>query len=218
MEDASFSGVELIVVSDTLLSSGQVCTKQGKCAFVIRAWKVKSQVYLCCRRVSISLFFLLLFCDMFEKHDSKPPQKTIAIKETTTTWCTGGLSTNVYKMCSFISTIPSVCLCMWTYTNTNALISQTVFSAFRGRDLQTAEWQENNEVLLSSNEEVLPGSRVTLDGSWEGRNGRRRWANLWFHQKNVHVKCVGGWGRIWNPTSVIPHAPVLHVWLWGFCF
>lgn len=49
---------------------------------------------------------------------------------------------------------------------------------------------------LSSNEEVLPGSRVMLDGSWEGRDGRRRWVNLWFHQKNVHVECVGDWERI----------------------
>lgn len=117
-----------------------------------------------------------------------------------------------------ILSIHGVSLCIWTYTNTNALKNQTSFSPFRGRGLQTdaVNGRKTMKCFLSSNKEVLPGSRVMLDGSWEGRDGRRRWANLWFHQKNVHVKCVGGWGRIWNHTSVIPHAPVLHVWLWGF--
>lgn len=64
-----------------------------------------------------------------------------------------------------------------------------------------------------------PMKRCCQAAEWRwmgaGRGGRRR-ANLWFHQKNVYVKCVGGWGRIWNHTSVIPHAPALHLWLWGF--
>lgn len=68
--------VKLVVMSDTLLICGQVCTKQGKCAVVIRAWKVKSQICLCSRWVSIILlFFLLLLYDMFERYVSKPPKE-----------------------------------------------------------------------------------------------------------------------------------------------
>lgn len=49
--------VKLAVMSDTLLMRGQVCAKWAMCELVIRDRKVKSQICLCSRRVSIVLSF-----------------------------------------------------------------------------------------------------------------------------------------------------------------
>lgn len=71
--------------------------------------------------------------------------------------------------------------------------------------------------FFSSNEEALPGSRMTLDGSEKGRNGRR-WVYLWVPQKKMCTVsvCVGGAETTWNHTSNPTWACAPCMPLWDF--